>query len=83
MSISITENPTYQTSDIALAATIASLLPLEAVDKANPHKAKFIFRRTDKLDQLVDQYWRRELRVEPQSYFNQLKAVKARLYSEE
>ncbi len=42
-----------------------------------------IIQMNRKLDELLEVYWKRELKVEPQTYFNQLKAIKARLYSEE
>lgn len=73
----------YQTSDLALATVISFYYPIESVDRANPRKAQFLFYRDEKLDELVDKYWRGELQVEPQQFFNQLRIVKARLYGEE
>lgn len=73
----------YSTADLSLAGVLALYYPLEAVDRTqNPYKAQFLFRRDNQLDQLVEAYWRGELKVEPQSFFNSLKAIKARLYSE-
>jgi len=73
----------YSTSDLALASAIALYYPLEAIDKTqNPYKAQFLFKKDAQLDQLVESYWHGEMRIEPQAYFNQLKAIKARLYSE-
>lgn len=72
----------YCTSDLALATAISLWYPIDAIDRQNPHKATFLFMRDEKLDELLEAYWKRELRVEPQTYFNQLKAIKARLYSE-
>ncbi|MDE2019053.1 MAG: hypothetical protein KGJ13_01755, partial [Patescibacteria group bacterium] len=34
-------------------------------------------------DSLVKRYWSRELQVEPQAFFNQLKQVKVRIYAED
>lgn len=73
---------TYSTSDLALATALALFLPVEAIGRQNPHKAQFLFKRTDELDKLIDTYWHGEMRVEPQAYFNSLKSIKARLYSE-
>jgi len=79
----LTVNDYYSTSDLALASAIALYYPLEAVDKTqNPIKAQFLFKKDSKLDQLIESYWRGEMRIEPQSYFNRLKVIKARLYSE-
>lgn len=72
----------YQTSDLALATAISLWYPIDAIDKTDPRKATFLFKQDEKLDELLEVYWRRELKVEPQTYFNQLKAIKARLYSE-
>ncbi|HLL60640.1 MAG TPA: DUF5659 domain-containing protein [Candidatus Nitrosocosmicus sp.] len=75
-------NNYYSTSDLALAATISLFYPLESIDKTNPHKAEFLFKRDASLDQLIESYWRRELKVEPQTFFTQLKFIKNRLYSD-
>ena len=75
-------NNYYSTSDLALAAAVSLWYPIDAIDRQNPHKATFLFKRDEKFDELLEVYWKRELKVEPQTYFNQLKAIKARLYSE-
>lgn len=75
-------NDYYSTSDLALAAAISLWYPLDCIDKTqNPHRAQFLFKKDQQLDELVDAYWRKELKVDPQAYFNQLKLIKARLYS--
>lgn len=70
-------------SDMALIATLALYYPIESVDKTNPRKAQFLFCRNADLDQMVEQYWRGELSVEPQQFVNQLRIVKSRLYGDE
>ena len=75
-------NDFYQSSDLALVCTLSLFFTIEAIDRTNPRKATFLFKRDESLDELLESYWRRELKVEPQAYFNQLKAVKARLYAE-
>lgn len=76
------ENDFYQTADLALAAVVFLFYPLEAIDKQNPRKAQFLFKRDTELDELIEKYWRGELKVEPQAYFNALRVIKARLYGE-
>jgi len=71
----------YQTSDLSLATTISLWCPIEDIDRSNPHKASFIFLNTEHLQKLVDEYYRNEIKVSPQVYFNQLRVVKARLYA--
>ena len=73
----------YSTTDLALATAISIWYPLEALDRTqNPHKAQFLFKRDEQLDKLIETYWRGELKVNPQAYFNALKNIKARLYEE-
>ncbi len=78
----IPEEQLYRTNDLALATLISLYYPIEAIDHENPRKAFFLFLRNTKLDQLVEGYWRGEIKVEPQSYFNELRQIKSRIYSE-
>ncbi|NMB56547.1 hypothetical protein GYA19_01245 [Candidatus Beckwithbacteria bacterium] len=73
----------YQTSDLSLSTTISLFFPIEDIDRSNPRKAVFIFRNTKELQELVEKYYRNELKISPQTYFNQLRVVKARLYANE
>lgn len=70
----------YTTSDLAQATAISLFFPIEAIDKQQPSKAQFLFKREQGLDELIEAYWKRQLKVEAQAYFNQLKAIKTRLY---
>jgi len=76
----IQQNNTYQTSDLACAAALSLFLPLHDVDKRDPRRAYFIFERTAELEGIVAEFQRRELQVEPRAYFDQIKALKTRLY---
>lgn len=73
-------NDYYSTTDLALTTAISLFFPLEAIDRQNPHKALFLFKRNAELDQLIETYWKGELKVNPATYFQQLKIIKARLY---
>lgn len=76
------DNQFYKTADLALVAVLLLFMPdsLEVCDRANPRKVFFAFRRSGELDELVSKYWKRELAVEPQDFFNQLKLAKVRIY---
>ncbi len=76
-----TGQKTFTSSDLAIVAAISLYYPIIEVDKTNPRKAQFVFDRNSKLDALLDKYWKQELLVEPRAYFDQLKAIKARLYA--
>jgi len=71
----------YKTSDLSLATTLSLFCPIETLERINPHKVCFVFKRNKKFDELLEQYWKQDLKVEPQLYFNQLKIIKARLYA--
>lgn len=72
----------YETSDLSLSTTLSLWHPIQQIVRSNPRKAIFVFEKTKELLKLVDAYYRDELKVSPQTFFNQLRAIKARLYSE-
>lgn len=76
-----TGQKTFISSDLAIIATLSLYCPIIEVNKINPRKAKFAFERNSKLNSLLDKYWNKELLIEPRAYFDQLKAIKARLYA--
>jgi len=76
-------NDLYFTSDLSLVTTISLFFPIEKIDRSNIRKAIFIFKKTPELEKLIDQYFRNEIKISPQVYFNQLRVVKARLYANE
>jgi CTP:phosphocholine cytidylyltransferase-like protein len=72
----------FTTYDLgATAALICSGYELMAVDKENPSKALFVFRKEDSIEETVDDYWADRLEVKARRYFDSLKAVKNKLYS--
>lgn len=79
----IKEKDFYQTADLALTAAISLFYPVESIDRQNPKKALFLFKQDKGLDELIENYWKGQIKVEPQAYFNALRIIKARLYGEE
>ena len=79
------DNQFYKTADLALVAVLLLFIPdsLEVVDRGNPYKVLFCFGKSPELDSLVKRYWSREIQVEPQAFFNQIKQVKVRIYAED
>ncbi|TSC84477.1 MAG: Uncharacterized protein G01um101416_1064 [Microgenomates group bacterium Gr01-1014_16] len=75
-------NDYWSTPDLALAAAVSLWYPVDSIDRTNPTKALFLFKRNESLDGLIETFWKQELRVEPQAYFSQLKIIKSRLYGE-
>ena len=80
MTMKMKQTDFFSSFDLALAAAIFLFYPLEAIDKENPRKAQFLFKKTADLEKLVEDYWHGDLRIEPQAYFNALRIIKARLY---
>lgn len=71
----------FKTSDLALATAICALgVAIETMEQTDGERQYFIFIKSDKLTDIVNRFWRGELLVEPQSYFNQLKVLKTRIY---
>lgn len=73
-------NEYYSTADLSLATALFLSFTLASIDSTNPHRAEFLFSRSKQLDDTVEAFWRKELKVEPQEYFAALRAIKARLY---
>ncbi|MFC1710405.1 DUF5659 domain-containing protein [Patescibacteria group bacterium] len=73
----------FKSSDLALSAFVAvNGYVVEFVEKISSNKLVFNFKRDQPLDELIQAFWRGETRVEPQTYFYQLKSLKTRLYEE-
>ena len=72
----------FITYDIGLAATLVTLgYTLIDVDRTNPRKSQFIFRRDEHIDKMVNKYWDNTLTVPARSIVDNLKMLKNRLYS--
>lgn len=73
----------YKTSDLGLATTLSLHFPVKTIFRSNPRKVLFVFEQTDELNDFVDKYWRNGIVVEPQTFTNQIKNIKTRIYSGE
>jgi len=71
----------HKTSDLAQATTLSLYFPIKSIDKTNPKRALFTFKRSKELDDCLNLFWCGELKVEPNQFFNQLKTIKTRIYS--
>lgn len=61
--------PLVRTADINLAATLLVLgFAIDGTDNRNPKKVFFYFKRTQKLEEVIDRYWRGDLKVEPKEF---------------
>jgi hypothetical protein len=64
------------------AALIAAGFEMISLDKTNPRKVLFIFRHTADMDKNVDLYLANKLDVKARAYWDTIRALKNRLYSE-
>ena len=71
----------FSTFDLGLATVLSLSFPIESLNKSNSKKVEFVFKRQPGLDELVQRYWAKDLSVEPQLLFSNLKHLKNRLYS--
>lgn len=72
----------FTTYDLGLAAAlIATAYRLDHVDKTKPHKVLFVFRRENDIEQVVERFWGCQWTVDAQTYFNAIKLLKNRIYS--
>lgn len=64
------------------AALITAGFVLDSLDKANPRKVQFIFRREAGMEKVVDEYWADRLEIKARAFFDNIKMLKNRIYSE-
>ena len=64
------------------AALITAGFELLTLDKANLRKVQFVFRRKVGIEKIVDDYWADRLEVRARSFFDNVKMLKNRIYSE-
>lgn len=71
------------TTDLSLAATLVTLgFQIHSIQKNLHSKAVFNFEQSTKLNQTIEAYWADRLVVNPKSFFDVIKHIKTRLYSE-
>jgi len=64
------------------SALISSGFDLVSLDKTNPRKVQFIFRKEVGIEKIVDEYWANRLEVKARTFFDNTKMLKNRIYSE-
>jgi hypothetical protein len=73
----------YLTYDLGCSsALVSSGFELISLDKSNPKKVQFMFRREVRIENVVDEYWADRLEVKARSFFDNTKMIKNRIYSE-
>ena len=74
-------NQFFTTYDLNLSSTLLSLgFQIEKIER-KCNRGLFFFQESPELNQKIDEYFKDQILVSPQSLFNSLKAIKNRLYS--
>jgi len=73
----------FYTYDLGCSSALISAgFELVSLDKTNPRKVQFIFRREVGIEKVVDNYWADHLEVKARAFFDNVKMLKNRIYSE-
>ena len=69
--------------DLGVAVALLYLgYELLSLDRSSARKVLFIFRRDERIDDIANSYFADKLELNARAFFDQLKALKSRLYSE-
>ena len=72
----------YETYDLNLAAALLVYNgELIEMDKTNIKKVKFVFKRTEKLIALVDDYWIGRMSIKARKFSDTQRMLKNKIYS--
>lgn len=74
----------FATYDLGCAAALVTAdFALITLDRENPRKVRFIFRREVGVERVADNFWSDRLEQKSRSYWDNIKNLKNRLYSDE
>jgi hypothetical protein len=74
----------FAVNDLGCAAALATAdFELLTLDRENPHKVKFVFRREVGIEKVADDFWSDRLEQKSRSFWDNIKNLKNRLYSDE
>ena len=79
--IKISEDNTFSTSHLPLAAFLLIHYQIKFIDLTNPKKVVFVFEKDSNFETLTDKYWKGESLVDPIRYFQNLKVLKSKIYN--
>ena len=73
----------WSTYDLGVStALLCAGFELLAVQKGDPRKALFVFKKESGIEETANKYFSDRLNVKARSFFDHLKALKNKLYSE-
>lgn len=74
--------PFYRCTDLALASALVLTFPIIEIDVTHYRKAVFVFNNSPNLQKTIKNFWDNTLKVSPLEYFNVIKNLKTRIYTE-
>lgn len=81
--LQIDSDKVFATYDLGCSSALISAgFELVSLEKSNPRKVQFIFRREVGIEKVVDEYWADRLEVKARAFFDNIKMLKNRIYSE-
>ena len=73
----------FTTYDLGVSAALLCLgYELDHLEKDNPRKSLFVFKRKSGIETYANRYFTDQLEVKARSFFDSIKALKNKLYSE-
>ncbi len=73
----------FETSSLPLASAIVCCgITLDSIFKSSDGKTVFIFNRSNNpdLDQIIQNFWQKTLKIEPNSFWESIRFLKSRIY---
>jgi hypothetical protein len=75
-------NTDYKTNDFALSASLLAMnFKVQKLEKLGSGRVVFYFENSNNLLEAVDDYWQDKLAINPKTFFNAQKELKARMYA--
>lgn len=76
------KNNLVEIRDILLASSlVAEGFVCEGTKRLSEKRVAFLFLPKNEIQSTIDRFWKKELRFEPQHLMEQVKSLKARIYS--
>jgi len=73
---------TYRTTDLAISSYLAISFKIISCEKLEGNRFEFVFEKTKELENHLENYFNNSAKVSPIAYFNSIKSIKSRIYSE-
>lgn len=71
----------FATPDISVSAFLCLRYPIKSINRENPKRILFMFEKDKNFDTYVEGYWSGKIKVQPLQFYQSLKMLKGRIYS--